>query len=115
MGDESDKSLSESDVYALLADRRRRLVLRILQDFSTPLTVPRLAELVCECEPNDCATDRLQVVYLSIYHTHVPKLERSEVIEYDDETGHVRPGPNFGVLVGALEATSEEDGSDWEP
>lgn len=114
MGDERDRNLTESEVYALLADRRRRLVIRILQDFSTPLTVLRLAELVSECETNGLSTDRRQVTYLSLYHTHVPKFERADVLVYDDETGSVRPGPNFGVLVGTLEATSRGD-DDWEP
>lgn len=108
MEDDEDRGLPESEPFVLLADRRRRLVVRILEDVSTPLSACKLAELVGKCEHEELPTDRLRVIYLSLYHNHLPKLEAAGVVAYDPEVGTVAPGPNFGVLVGALTKLSED-------
>lgn len=111
MEDETSPQLSESDVFALLSHRRRRLVIRILQNFPLPLTADEIATLVGECEYDDPSDDRLEVITLSLYHKHLPKLEDAGVVAWDRDDGIVQSGPNFGVLIGELEDASERDGA----
>ena len=103
--------LSESDAFALLAHRRRRLLLRLLQDYSTPFSLAELATLVAECEYENPSVDLRRVVYVSLYHTHLPKLEEAGVILHDPDRGTVTEGPTFDVLVDVLAGTNRL--KDW--
>lgn len=108
MEDDRSPELTESDMFALLSHRRRRLVVRVVEDFATPLSVCQLTELVGGCEFDDPSSDTLRNVYLSLVHHHVPRLEDDDVIAYDPESGSVEPGRNFGALLGAMRTLSDE-------
>ena len=110
MDEDSSKTFSESDVYALLAHARRRLILRVLQDFETPMLTTELAEIIADCETDSPTTRKRQIILLSLYHTHLPKLNEATVVDYDRERGTVQPGPNFDILIGILEAQCDEYG-----
>lgn len=75
-------------IFTALAEERRRLVVRCLQEHDT-LTLADLAELVAEKETGeDIATlsgTVVRDVYLSLYHHHVPPLEDAEIARYDQE------------------------------
>ena len=110
MNDEPTSTLSESRVYALLARRRRRLIVRILQDFETPIAASELAEILADCE-YERATDRhYRHVRSSLYHNHLPRLDDAGVVDYDRECETVRPDSNFGVLVGMITDEWEDNG-----
>lgn len=71
-----------------LADRRRREALSVLFAFSTPITLPTVADFVTELE---CGTpaeeypeERLRI-YMSLYHDHVPILEEAGLVVYTQE------------------------------
>lgn len=111
MQKEPSPTLSESRIYALLADRRRRLLVRLLQDFPDPLSSTQLAEILADCEHETTTDQDRQRVLLSLCHNHLPRLNDAAVIEYDRESGAVRTGPNFGVLVGAIADECDEQGT----
>jgi len=103
--------LPESTIYALLAHHRRRLILRIVQDFPSPLSIVELGEILTDCEYENATDRKRQHVLLSLYHVHLPKLTDRAVLDYDREDGTIRADSNFGVLVGMLTDDCEEVGS----
>lgn len=83
--------IGSSEVDALLgalADSRRRHALDCLQVHGS-VTLPDLAEAVLERESGasvpDLPAETVTEVYFSLYHRHVPKLERADLVEYHQE------------------------------
>lgn len=80
--------LPAEQVYAILANERRRRALEQLGSVGGVVTVHELSELVASHEtggsppPKRCR----ESVYTSLVQTHLPKLEDLGVIEYDRET-----------------------------
>jgi hypothetical protein len=75
-------------VFEVLADARRRRVVRILRTHDGDTTsVPALAEALASREPGDPDPDRLVV---SLRHVHLPKLDATGVVEYTAERSQVR-------------------------
>ena len=109
MEEEPSSTLSESRLYALLAHQRRRLILQILQDFPAPLSAAELTDILADCEYTDPTDGDRQRVLLSLYHNHLPRLNDAAVLEYDRDSGRIRRGPNYGVLVGLIEDEWEEE------
>lgn len=109
MGQEPSPTLSESRIYALLAHHRRRLILRILQDFPATLSAAELTDVLADCECEEPTDRNRQRILLSLNHNHLPRMNDAAVLEYDRESGTVRRGPNFGVLVGLIEDECEEN------
>ncbi|MEM4782394.1 MAG: hypothetical protein QXG03_12655 [Halalkalicoccus sp.] len=48
-------------------------------------------------------TDR-ESARIALYHSHIPKLENGEVIEFDYDDGVVSPGPQLRSVAAALDA-----------
>lgn len=85
-----EPSSREADViYDVLSERRRRDVLRCLKEYDETMTLPDVADEVAVRELGERITDisaeTVMEVYLSLYHTHVPKLTAAGIVEYDQE------------------------------
>lgn len=99
--------LSFDAVFDAIAHPRRRYLLYTLHS-QTNVALREFAERLAEWEANShdgpVETDTRQV-YVSLYHTHIPKLENHAVVEFDHKTGVVTPGTNaervFAALAGA--------------
>lgn len=80
-------------VFRVLASRRRRLALGCLTEHAT-VALADLAEWVAEREAEeeiiDVPPEEVREVYLSLYHTHVPKLEDAGLVHYGQESDLVR-------------------------
>ena len=86
--------MSPDLVFEILSNTRRRMVLYYLRQHDGVATVKELAGEIAALE-NDVDIDSLsrqqrKRVYVSLYQTHVPKLEDAGIIEYDDDEGIVR-------------------------
>lgn len=87
--DSSDTpSVDRSTLHDLLSSERRRHVLSCLGEHG-PMALPDLADEVAERE-HDAALpqvpeDAVLTIYLSLYHTHVPKLAQADVVSYDQD------------------------------
>lgn len=83
-------------VFEILSHHRRRYVLRALRRYDTPVSLADLADGVAALEYGRPLTDAdpgdVKRVYLSLYHTHVPKLSAAGVVAYDRERDTVTPG-----------------------
>lgn len=103
------QSLTESEMFALLAKRQRRLLLRILQESSVPLRTVQLAQRIGEHEHGDPSIEDRRAIYLSLYHNHLPRLEEASAIVHSRDEGTVAPDRNFDDLVRVLGKTDERD------
>jgi len=87
------EQLSQDIVFDILSSSRRRYVLYYLRTIGEPVELTDLAEDVAAWE-NDCSVEELTTqqrkrVYVSLYQTHVPKLESVGLVEYDQDSGEV--------------------------
>lgn len=81
-------------VFEILSNKRRRMVLYYLRQNGGRGTVQEVAEQIAALE-NDVPIDKLSAqqrkrVYVSLYQTHVPKLDQTGIIDYDDSQGELR-------------------------
>lgn len=96
-------------MFVLLAKRRRRQLLRILWESTTPQTARELAERIGEREYESPSIKDQRLIYLSLYHSHLPRLDEADVIVYDEDEGTVVPDVNFDSLVRVLERVGTQD------
>jgi hypothetical protein len=95
--------------FSLLAHPRRRAAVRTLSTHGEPMTLADLADEVAERERDtrlpELSPETVQRVYLSLYHSHVPRLTEAGVAGYDQEGDLVwmRQGPATDRLVRLLE------------
>jgi hypothetical protein len=81
-------SLDQSTVHDLLSSERRRHVLSCLADHGR-MALPDLADEIADREHDaplsQVPEDAVLTTYLSLYHTHVPKLTEAAVVSYDQD------------------------------
>lgn len=81
--------LEPSTVFDVLADGRRRRILATLSDRDEPVSERALAEGVGEGPGDgDRASSKERV---ALRHTHLPRLDDADLIEWDRESGIVVP------------------------
>jgi hypothetical protein len=87
------ETLTQDLVFDILSSPRRRYVLYYLRKTNQPVALNDLAEQVAAWEnesPVDALSDQQRKrVYVSLYQTHIPKLDSVGVIEYDQQSGMV--------------------------
>lgn len=90
-------ALERDDVFHLLQNQRRRLVLQYLIENvpATDTEMRAVTEQVAAWE-NDTTVEKLsstarQRVYIALYQSHLPKLDETGVIEYDHNRGTIEP------------------------
>lgn len=88
----ADRPVSLDALFDLLAAFRRREALVTLLTHEA-LSLPDLADEVAVAERGEPLTridaDDVLEVYLSLYHTHVPKLAGEGLVEYDQDDDYV--------------------------
>lgn len=118
VGNGPDRVLADPSLdvlYGLLADRRRRFVIARLADQPGSVSRRDLARDVARREhgvPIDEIPDEVvDDVAVSLAHTHLPKLARAGVVEYDRVGGRVRPADTADrvgqVLTGTVLAVTD--------
>jgi len=100
---ESDyQSLSQDQVFDLLSNSRRRFVLHYLKQADGPVRLSELAAEIAAIE-NEVSVDELtsqqrKRTYVSLYQTHIPKLQDAGAVTYDAETGMVELAAGAGEI-----------------
>ncbi|ADB62940.1 hypothetical protein Htur_4111 (plasmid) [Haloterrigena turkmenica DSM 5511] len=109
---QSDKSqeLNQDDAFHLLQTNRRRESIRYLLDHEDERAVRMrdIAEHIAAKE-HDTTVKQLtstqrQRVYIPLYQSHLPKLDKKGIIEYEKTRGIVRPGDRLEEIRPYLEA-----------
>jgi hypothetical protein len=102
MSQQDPDSLTQGEVYDLLSNARRRFVISYLRDREEPVELNALSREVAAWEnetPVEELTDQhIKRVYVSLYQTHIPKLDESGVVEYDKDSGMVALAGNVAAL-----------------
>lgn len=106
------EELSPDLVFDILSNTRRRMVLYYLRQYGGSATVQELAKEIAALE-NDVAVEALtrqqqKRVYVSLYQTHLPKLEETGIVE-SDESGEVSLTERAGEIDSYLTSSGEEE------
>ncbi|WP_433630351.1 DUF7344 domain-containing protein [Halomicrococcus sp. NG-SE-24] len=105
---ETLKEISDDKIFHLLQVKRRRDVLRYLQDHGGSAEMRDVTEQVAAWENNttlaELSSNERQRVYISLYQSHLPKLDKEGVIEYDQSRGNVKLTPLAEQLKPYLDA-----------
>ncbi len=102
MSDTDYKPLSQDQVFDLLSNSRRRFVLHYLKQADGPVRLSELAAEIAAIE-NEVSVEELtsqqrKRTYVSLYQTHIPKLEDAGAVSYDAETGMVELASGAGEI-----------------
>lgn len=89
MSDSDQAVLSQDEAYELLSSARRRFVISYLRSQDEPVVLNQLSQRLAAWE-NDVPVEELsdqqiKRIYVSLYQTHLPKLEEVGLIDYDRE------------------------------
>lgn len=90
---ESTESLPLDQVFEILKNRRRRLVLHYLEDNGGESSLSDLAEHIAAIE-NDTTVKAISStqrkrVYVGLYQCHLPKMDDMNIIDFDQNRGTV--------------------------
>lgn len=85
----TESSDRRKSVLESITDERRRRILDVLLEASSPLPLDALAERLADVE--DGVTDEADVVdhRIGLVHEHLPALEAADLLEWDREEGSV--------------------------
>lgn len=90
---EEQEELSSDLVYSVLADKRRRYAIHYLKQKKEPVAVRELAEQVAAWEngkgTNELSSQERKRVYIALYQSHLPTLDKQGIVDYDDDRGMV--------------------------
>jgi hypothetical protein len=108
--DTDSARLSHDTAFDLLSNGRRRLVLRRIQgtdgvelgDLATELSA-----IENDVDPDELSAQQRKRTYVSLYQTHIPKLESAGVVTFDSETGIVRPTDRVDELAAYFGAETQ--------
>lgn len=96
--------------FELLSHRYRRFAVRVLDDHGQELALADLADEVAQVEYDSPITEipaeEVSSLYLSLYHSHVPKLCEADVVEYEQERDIVIPEEELSELARVVSLVS---------
>jgi len=106
---QDQSQITQDTVFDVLSSARRRYVLYYLQQSDDPVDINELARQVAAWE-NDTDVENLtdqqrKRVYISLYQTHLPKLDSIGIVEYDKESGEVALTDKAHVVDSYLDGT----------
>ena len=109
-------ALSQDVVFDLLSSPRRRFVLYYLNQVDEEVEIGELADEVAawenETDVDDLTSQQRKRVYVSLYQTHVPKMEDAGIIEYDSDRGTVALADQAEDISAYL--SREEESRPWQ-
>ncbi|WP_306052990.1 DUF7344 domain-containing protein [Natronococcus wangiae] len=104
-------------VFEALAHPRRRYLLYTLA-VETEWSLRELATKIVAWEQNipeeTVRPDERDKVYLSLYHTHIPKLEKCQIISFNARTETIETASSAEQVIAALEGAGTSIDSEQE-
>lgn len=99
-GDRSDETvtteISKQDVFRILRNHRRRIVLEYLLENGDAADISELTAHVAseeyDIDVTDVSTEQHKRVYTALYQLHLPKMDEFGLIDLDKESGTVGLG-----------------------
>lgn len=108
--DQSGQGLPKGNIFDILRNQRRQYILRYLDEHDEVVELRDLAEALANWENEDDASTTQRArkrAYVSLYQTHLPKLDRAGVVEYNQSRATVEAGPNYRSLMSYLYHTHD--------
>lgn len=97
--EEATDEISSDVVYGLLADKRRRYTIHHMKQVEGPVSVGDLAERVAAWENgktiDEITSKERKRVYISLYQSHLPTLDKEGVVDYDEDRRVVSLSPSM--------------------
>jgi len=97
-----ERSISPDTILSTVANEHRRAILNALDtapdntlEYDT--LVDRVADQIRDEDAERVSDEHRQRVRIALHHTHLPKLDEAQIIDYEGDTGHVE------FVGGALE------------
>lgn len=94
--------LSQDQVFEVLKSPRRRYALYFLKQVGGRAELSDITEQVAawenEIPVENLSSEQRKRVYISLYQTHMPKLDDADIVEYDQSRGVVELGENAREL-----------------
>ncbi|ADJ15459.1 DUF7344 domain-containing protein [Halalkalicoccus jeotgali] len=105
------KRLSDEEAFEILYNPRRRHTMAFLHRRGRPCSMEELVEHISATENGvpigELSNQQRRRVYVSLYQTHLPLLDETGAIEYDQERQRIAPGPAAPELIPYLETPTE--------
>ena len=112
MSSDDRRVLSQDEVFELLSSSRRRFLLSYLEEEHEETLVDIAVAMAAAEEgidPEDVDREARKRTYVSLYQTHVPRLDEADVIDYDPDTGNVTLTPAADEMLPYLESGVPSD------
>lgn len=114
-GGPSERSeLTKDDVFHVLQNERRRLAIRYLLGRDTRVSVETLTDQVAAWEHGvpveEVPREQRQRIHLDLYQSHLPKLQKFGLVDYDQSGGGVEPTGSFEEFEPFLDLPASGDG-----
>ncbi len=114
--DQSAEPLSLDLVFEVLKNERRRRVLKFLADKQETVSLSDLAEHIAAIENGKSeaalSSQERKRVYVGLYQCHLPKMDDTNVIDFNGDRGTVALGENAEQLYPFLD-TDDEQQRQW--
>lgn len=111
--DRGGDQLSTDAVFRLLADRRRRYAISVLRRHGATMSLADLADEVAVKEHaapiTEIPADDVKRIYMSLYHSHVPRLEDFGVVDYRQESDRLTLSGDVSAFEPYLELAAESE------
>ncbi len=102
--------LTEDELFELLANSRRRYIMRALAREGGPLEIGTLATEIAASEDGvttkEVSSRARKRVYTAIQQSHLPKMDRTGVIEFEKDRGVVKPTPALETVETYIDVTT---------
>ncbi|SFS10562.1 hypothetical protein SAMN05216559_3758 [Halomicrobium zhouii] len=107
------EELSLDLIFEVLKNRRRRDVIRYLEERGERTSLSDLAEHVAALE-NDTTTQALtssqrKRVYVGLYQCHLPKMDDMDIVNFNQDRGYVELGANVDQLDPYLDPVTTDE------
>ncbi len=91
----AEPTLSEDDLFELLANRRRRYILHELMRAGDAIDIGTLSEEIAASEDglevHEISSKDRKRVYTALHQSHLPKMDKTGVVDFDSDRGTVEP------------------------
>lgn len=94
--------LSKDVIFEVLKNSRRRQIIRYLLRAGRTVTTSELAEHIAAIENGidikQLDSKQRKRVYVALYQTHLPRLDKEDIIEYDNNRGRITLSKNAATV-----------------
>lgn len=93
----SGDSLTEDELFTILSNRRRRYILHELMREDGQLDIGTLSQEIAAFEDglelHEVSSSDRKRVYTALHQSHLPKMDKAGVVDFDRDRGTVEPTP----------------------